>query len=203
MKLKGNTEIRFINDATAFGVGESWAGSTAGFQRSIAITLGTGFGSAFIENGIPVLERNDVPQLGCLWHLPCKDGIADEYFSTRWYINSYNAINGKVVSGVKELVQIAQNDLSALKLFHEFGTNLGIFLAPWVKKFAAECIVIGGNIGGAWSLFSPAFVGTLQQNGADVKVKTTILGESSAILGSARLMDNDFWGKIEPLLSKM
>ena len=39
--------IRFMNDASSFAVGEAWAGSASKFNRSLSITLGTGFGSAF------------------------------------------------------------------------------------------------------------------------------------------------------------
>ena len=45
--------VRFMNDATAFAVGEAWMGSAKDVSRSMSITLGTGFGSAFIEQGIP------------------------------------------------------------------------------------------------------------------------------------------------------
>ena len=62
--------IRFINDATAFAISEAWIGVGQGTSRLIALTLGTGFGSAFISDGIPVLEGNTVPDLGCVWHLP-------------------------------------------------------------------------------------------------------------------------------------
>ena len=46
MNLPDNFPIRFINDATAFAIGEDWIGKASGSKRSMAITLGTGFGSA-------------------------------------------------------------------------------------------------------------------------------------------------------------
>jgi glucokinase len=73
-------EVRFMNDATAFAVGEAWAGKASMAKRSLSITLGTGFGSAFIDNGIPIVEHENVPKMGCGWHLPFKDSIADDYF---------------------------------------------------------------------------------------------------------------------------
>ena len=45
-----------MNDASAFAVGEAWAGSASDFNRSLSITLGTGFGSAFISNHIPIVD---------------------------------------------------------------------------------------------------------------------------------------------------
>ena len=77
--------IRFMNDASSFAVGEAWAGSAIKAVRSLSITLGTGFGSAFISNKIPIVDGPEVPKIGCVYHLPYKDGIADDYFSTRWF----------------------------------------------------------------------------------------------------------------------
>ena len=48
--------MRFLNDATSFAVGEAWLGRGQGERKVVAITLGTGFGSAFIDTGVPVVE---------------------------------------------------------------------------------------------------------------------------------------------------
>ena len=81
--------IRFMNDASSFAVGEAWAGSASKANRSLSITLGTGFGSAFISNKIPIVDSTDVPKAGCVYHLPYRDGIADDYFSTRGLLGRY------------------------------------------------------------------------------------------------------------------
>ncbi len=87
--------IRFMNDASSFAVGEAWQGSASGFNRSLSITLGTGFGSAFISDRIPIVDGPEVPKLGCIYHLPYKDGIADDYFSTRGLLSRYKKLTGK------------------------------------------------------------------------------------------------------------
>jgi glucokinase len=43
--------IGSVNDAAAFGLGEWVAGAATGAGRAVAITLGTGVGSAFVDNG--------------------------------------------------------------------------------------------------------------------------------------------------------
>jgi glucokinase len=204
MGFSDGLPVRFMNDATAFAVGESWIGKAARHKKSIAITLGTGFGSAFIESGLPVLERDDVPKLGCVWHLPYKDGIADDYFSTRWYIKSYAAKTGKSLQGVREIADRAlKGDSDAISLFNEFGNNLGEFLATWIKSFDAEVIVIGGNMTGAYNLFGPSLHSALEKQKINIETHLSELKEDAAIIGSARLLDNSFWEKIKPLLSKM
>jgi len=203
LELPAEMPVRFINDATAFAVAEAWIGTGKGIPRVIALTLGTGFGSAFIAEGIPVLEGDDVPEMGCVWHLAFKDGIADDYFSTRWFERSYFARTGKHVNGVKAIAEKFDTDETARDLLVEYGTNMGDFLAPWVKKFNAGHIVIGGNITGAFDKFGNYLLQSLNNHHIKVNVSLSILRENAAIIGSARLIDNTFFVKVEPLLPKM
>ena len=98
--------IRFMNDASSFAVGEAWAGSASKYNRSLSITLGTGFGSAFISNRIPIVDGPEVPKLGCIYHLPYKDGIADDYFSTRGLLLRYKNQQSRLykVNGIYSLI---------------------------------------------------------------------------------------------------
>ena len=103
--------IRFMNDASSFAVGEAWAGSCSK-SRTVhcQLLLVQDFGSAFISNRIPIVDGSDVPKLGCVYHLPYKDGIADDYFSTRGLLGRYKKLTGKELSGVKELAALAASD---------------------------------------------------------------------------------------------
>lgn len=201
--LPSTMPVRFINDATAFAIAEAWIGVGKDFPNIIALTLGTGFGSAFIANGIPVLEGETVPEMGCVWHLPFGEGIADDYFSTRWFEKSYLKLAGKTVDGVKEISELFDYDEVAHQLLVEYGTNMGDFLAPWIKKFNAGQIVIGGNITGAFDKFGNYLLQSLANHGITTGVSLSILRENAAIIGSARLIDNEFFAKVEPLLPKM
>lgn len=201
--LELNIPFRFMNDATSFAVGESWIGNAKDYDKTIAITLGTGFGSAFINAGVPVLEGSTVPMMGCLWHLLYKEGIADDYFSTRWFIQEYTKKTGKVLSGVKEIAEEAQKSPDIKSLFEEFGTNLGTFLAPWAKEFGAECIIIGGNVTGAYDLFGESLEIALKKEGSHIKIQLSELMEAAAMVGSARLLEENFWNEVRPLLPKM
>ncbi len=195
--------IRFMNDASAFAVGEAWAGSATKANRSLSITLGTGFGSAFISNRIPIVDGPDVPKLGCIYHLPYKDGIADDYFSTRGLLGRYKNLTGKELSGVKEVAALAASDKIVSDLFTDFGDKLGLFLAPWLKKFKAEIIVIGGNISYAYSLFGDVFEDRLKKENCNCEVALSKLKEDAALLGSAYLLDDDFWKSVQHALPLM
>jgi glucokinase len=198
-----NFGIRFMNDASSFAVGEACGGKAMNADRSMSITLGTGFGSAFISNKIPVVDGPDVPKLGCVYHLPFNGKIADESFSTRWFISGYKTITGNEVSGVRELAELAKNDKKALGLFTEYGSNMGTFLAPWLNRFKAEVLVIGGNISNAYDLFGDVFEEQLKKEKCKCRVEISELKEDAALIGSAYLFDETFWRDVQHALPLM
>ncbi|MDX9903537.1 MAG: ROK family protein [Bacteroidales bacterium] len=201
--LPCDCRVRFMNDASSFAVGEAWAGKAAGFRKMMAITLGTGFGSAFLSDRIPVVEGETVPKMGCVYHLPFGNGIADDYFSTRWFISRYKEATGLLAEGVKEIALAAESQPAVRDIFSEFGTNLGVFLAPWLKRFGAEILVAGGNISHAWELFGDAFERELEKAGCNARVTISELKEDAALLGSAYLHDEEFWKAVQPALRLM
>jgi glucokinase len=194
---------RFMNDASSFAVGEAWAGKASKVRRSISVTLGTGFGSAFISEKVPVVDGPDVPRLGCVYHLPFKGNIADESFSTRWFTGSYKKITGRNVTGVKELAELAPRDKAAKDLFTEYGENMGIFLSPWINRFKAGMLVIGGNISYAYNLFGNVFEERLKKEKCNCRVEISELKEDAALLGSAYLFDDSFWKAVQYALPLM
>jgi len=203
LDVSDSFNARFMNDASSFAVGEAWAGKASQVKRSISITLGTGFGSAFINDKIPVVDGPNVPKLGCVYHLPFKGDIADESFSTRWFVRNFKKITGKDVTGVKELAEMASSNKVAQNLFIEYGDNMGIFLSPWLNKFDAEMLVIGGNISYAYNLFGKVFEERLAKEKCNCKVEISELKEDAALLGSAYLFDDDFWKAVQHALPLM
>jgi glucokinase len=203
LEVPDNFGIRFMNDASSFAVGEAWGGKAMKVTRSMSVTLGTGFGSAFISNKIPVVDGPEVPKLGCVYHLPFNGKIADESFSTRWFISSYKTISGKEVSGVRELAELAKSDKKVHDLFIEYGNNMGIFLAPWLNRFRAEVLVIGGNISNAYNLFGDVFEKRLKSEKCNCRVDLSDLKEDAALLGSAYLFDDAFWKSVQHALPLM
>lgn len=193
INLKGPVPVRFINDATAFGIGESWIGAGKDSERLIVLTLGTGFGSAFLRKGIPVVDDVHVPQKGCFWHLKFKDGIADDYISTRWFVNAWNNCSDIKIRGAKELSYLVYTDEYAREIFEEYGKNLGEIMSKSLVKFSPRTIVIGGNIIGAYNFFGPALEKKLSDAGLNIAIRLSELKEKAALIGSARLVEEGFW----------
>lgn len=195
--------MRFLNDAIAFGVGEAWIGKAVRVGRVISVTVGTGLGSAFVEQGIPVVEREDVPPKGYIWNLPFNNDLADASFSTRWFIKRYAEKSGNMLAGAKQVAERAATDSLARDVFLEFGRNLGLFLGPLIQKFRAELLVIGGNVSAAYDLFGTALEESLRKQQIGVAIEVSALKEDAALIGSTRLFQDQFWRRVKPLLAKM
>lgn len=201
--LPCDCKVRFMNDASSFAVGEAWAGKAKDYNKVVALTLGTGFGSAFLDEKIPIVDGPLVPKMGCVYHLPFGNSIADDYFSTRWIVSRYKELSGKDLPGAKEVADASENDPKAKTVFDEFGKNLGTFLSPWLIKFGAEVLIIGGNISHAYALYAEPFEKELKASGCNIKVDVSGLKEDAALLGSAYLFDESFWKAIRHALPLM
>jgi len=195
--------VRFINDATAFAIGEYFLGQLKGCKHTLAITLGTGLGSAFLSDGVPVITDVKVPENGCIWHLPFEKGIADDYFSTRGLVNRYFERSGTKLKGVKELADLARENSLAMELFQDFGEKLALFLVPWIKSFQVEAVVFGGNISKASHLFNDAMNEQLNKEGLRVQIYYSELQESAAFVGGAQLLNKEFWNLVKGQLKYM
>lgn len=169
-----NIPICFENDAACFGLGE--ARSAGDHRKLIAITLGTGLGACFIEEGKLLTAGAGVPPNGYLYNMPFKDGIAEDYISARWLLNACPA------NDVRELAERAATDEKAAAVFWEFGANLKTFLTPWIKRFEADALVIGGNIARSFHLFQ-------QTMRLVVPIQVSQNTEHAAIVGAAGLTE--------------
>ena len=148
------TNVSFINDASAFLIGEWWAGKADGDGRSIGITLGTGLGSAFMSRGLIVESDPDVPPEGRLDLLPFRGAPAEQTLSSRGLRAAYGEDGPDVVEVAR---RARAGDARANEVLHRFGSDLGEFLARWVERFAPTCVVLGGSIARSWDLWSEEF----------------------------------------------
>jgi len=188
--------IRFFNDASCFAIGESWMGGAAKYERVIAVTIGTGFGTTFIKNGIPQAGTEGIPEDGFLYHIPYGHSIADDYFSIRWFLKTYTEKTGRTIRNVKEMYDEAFSDPLVEEIFSEFGTNLGSFLGPWLKNFNAECLVLGGNISKSYLLFKNKMEEQFRKHPVHPVVYLSQMEENAALIGSARLCDDSFYSRL-------
>ncbi|MET4082236.1 glucokinase [Pedobacter sp. UYP30] len=177
----------FINDAASFLQGEVYAGAARDKSRVFGLTLGTGLGSAHCID----FKSVDAD----LWNEGFLDGIAEDYFSTRWFLKRYKEANGRELTGVKELVALLDSDESAQQIFDEFGENLANFLVPIIELHQTDTVVIGGNISKAFFAFSQKLMETLKQKHVAVEIAVSKLNELSAIIGAASCCEEYYISK--------
>ena len=176
--------IRFMNDAGCFLRGEVFGGAAKGASHAIGLTLGTGLGSARYHKG----EAEDA----ALWCAPFRDGITEDYLSTKWFLERYESLTGKAVPNVKTIAGMAHNDEMARLVFEEFGNTLAEFLSSFIETDNPEVVVLGGNIVKAAELFFPYMTKALQADGKNVPLKCAVLGEEAALVGAASCWDKNF-----------
>lgn len=170
-------EIYFINDACCFLQGEISHGLAAAYKNVLGFTLGTGFGSSIGRDG----HARDADY----WCYPFKGGICEDFFSSRWFVSEYNHHSGLTVNNVKELIDNVDLGNPLLQVFDEFSINMGTFLAQLYKKNKFDCIVFGGNISNASTLFLSQLKYYLQTMAISVPIYISSKGETAALIGAA------------------
>jgi glucokinase len=150
--------VSFLNDAEAFLLGEWWAGAARGHTRALGITLGTGLGSAFLEDGQFVRSGSRVPGKGALYTLAFRGRPVEQTISRGALLSRY----GADTNGGPDVDQIAERaraaEARACRAFEELAADLAEFLAAPLEAFGPTCLVVGGSIAHAWDLLAPALV---------------------------------------------
>ena len=176
------SQVRFLNDAAAYLLGEVSAGAARGVARVAGFTLGTGIGSGFAVNGRIVTEGPGVPPGGEIWNVPFEGGIVEDLVSTRSIKRDYRERTG-VEKEVAEIAAGATSDPNAVTVFAEFGRNLGRVIRILLRDFAPEVVVLGGGIARSSQLFLPATGGEIACFQLELRVAQ--LGERAPLVGAA------------------
>lgn len=166
----------FLNDADAFAIGEYRAGAAAGHDRVVCLTLGTGVGSSFLHAGRPVHDGDRVPPRGHVHRLtvhgrPLEDTVSRRAIRAH-YARLAATANGRDVpdrtvfpDGVPDVREIAARAkggaAAACEVFRYAFDALGRALAPWIDRFQATAVVVGGSMAQSWDLIHPALTGAL------------------------------------------
>jgi glucokinase len=176
----GLDQVVFMNDAEAFTVGEWSAGELRGLDRCAGITIGTGIGSAFLDDGRVVRTGDSVPPGGELYKTSFDGKPIEDWISARAILRRYAEQLGSPPprsTGVKEIAEAARAGDALAK-----GALVGAFqvlsdaLVPWLQRFGATRVVLGGSISGAFDVVAEVF---------PFPVSATADTEHSALIGAA------------------
>lgn len=176
--------VSFLNDAEAFLLGEWLHGAATGYRRCAAVTLGTGVGSAFLADGEIVGSGPDVPPDGRAHRLYIDRRPLEDVVSRRAMRAAYGDATGDTSADVRDIADRARGgDPVAREVIDTAMRRLGTALAPWLARFGAEVVVVGGSMSASWDLFGPPFTAPLHQRVDIVVAKDP---EHAPLLGAAR-----------------
>lgn len=150
--------LQFINDADAYGLGEAIAGAARGFSRSVCMTLGTGVGSAFVVDGVPVQEGPGVPPEASAHLLAFEGRPLEETMSRRALRAAWARAAGEAepTLDVHEIAELCRSgDEAARGVLEAALGGFGRAIAPSIVEFGAQVLVLGGSITGSWDLVEP------------------------------------------------
>lgn len=170
--------IYLDNDAACFLQGEVFNGAAEKYadRTVIGVTLGTGLGSAVYRAGT---SKN-----ADMWCWPFKDGIAEDYLCTRWFVKRWQELSGETISGVKEIAQLPVTHGNVKEIFREFGENLAEFLHDFNANESPAAIVIGGNIAKAFDRFGQELKLNIGAKFPRLKIEQAVLGEEASLSGA-------------------
>jgi glucokinase len=181
--------VTFVNDAQAFGLGEWLAGSARGYERVVGITLGTGVGSAFIEAGRIIATGPSVPPGGEVHRLAVHGQPLEETVSRRAIIAAYEhsaPASGTPGPDVRDIAVAALGgDQAAARVFAQAFRLLGEALAPWLVRFRAKVLVVGGGVAESWTLIAGPLQTGLGEAADEVVLVRSANTENAIAVGAA------------------
>jgi glucokinase len=178
-----DSAVSFVNDAEAFLLGEWWAGAARGHRRAVGITLGSGLGSAFLEEGRLVRSGPGVPADGELYTLSFRGRPVEETISRGALLARYGQDDQTDVEQIAERARAGE--ARARRVFETIGADLADFLAAPLEAFRPTCLVVGGSIARAWDLLEPGLVRGLAAH-PRLSVARALNIDDAALLGAAR-----------------
>lgn len=181
MEISPN-QILLMNDAACFLLGEVFGGAAKEYNKVLGLTLGTGLGASVFKDHYAFDAE--------LWNTPFKEGIAEDYLSTRWFVKRYFELSGKDIENVKNLADRSSTDIMANKVFREYGENLAFFLNECLGSEDFEAVILGGNIAKAYSIFESSLKANLKPKFKNI-IHVATLGEEASIVGASSLWHPD------------
>lgn len=156
--LPKGAQINFIHDVQAFLLGQAHLDPTLGSGRVLAVTLGTGIGSAFMESGLIIPPGRGIPDFALGLH-PFRAGNLEDFIGAAALKSRYNeTVPRNPAVSVKEIAtRAADGEPAARRIFEDFGMILGEAVCRFLRQFAPTKLLLGGQISQAFDLFEKPF----------------------------------------------
>jgi glucokinase len=180
-------QIAFVNDADAFVLGEWVNGAASGSARCAGMTLGTGVGSGFVADGQIVDSGPDVPPGGRAHRLSVDGVPLEELMSRRAIRRAYAAATGDAAADVRDICDRARDGEKAARRTLDAALGaLGGALGPWISRFGAEVLVVGGSMANSWDVLEAPFIAGFVTAAEPPRVAVAVDADRAPLLGAAR-----------------
>ena len=140
-------KILFRHDVEAFARGVYRFGMKKQQEKVLCLCIGTGAGSAFLENGEALKKKTEaVPENGWIYNSAFRDSILDDYLSVRGLKRLSREIMGEEMDGKRLSELCSEKNPGALKVYREFGKILYEGILPFLDSFKPQALILGGLI---------------------------------------------------------
>ncbi len=185
-----NLNVFIENDANLFALGE-WYKNYKNSNVVLGVTLGTGLGLGLIVNGILFKGGNGYAmEYGVS---PFNWGQCERNVCINFIKQRGRELYGETISPIKIEEYFKLNDDKAIKIYNEFGYNLGIVLSHIINMIDPNVVTLGGGLSNAFNCFKDSMFLSLKENSLTFNEKTTKiiqskLGEKSAMIGACKIV---------------
>lgn len=168
----GSARFLFLHDIEAFALGESWYGNCRDVDKILCVCIGTGAGSAFVENGKTVKTGKGVPENGWIYQQPFGDSILDDYLSVRGLEQISLAVTGKVWSGKELYGLVKAGNMEAEEVWRRFGADVAAGLLPVLEEYQPDLLLLGGQIAKSFSWFGKELERECEKRKIRIQIET-------------------------------
>lgn len=194
--------VHIANDAKCAALGEALYGAGRGYGRVLMLTLGTGVGGGFVENGKPSGGGIYGDASGIYGHITLEKGGRKCTCGRRGCFEAYCsatalAARGRAMFGrpidARELFSLArEGDGTALAVAEEFTDFLAAGAVSLANALRPEIIVFGGGVSASAEMFLPAVNTALEREVygygyAPLRAVAARLGNDAGVIGAAAL----------------
>jgi len=200
--------VRIANDANCFALSEATDGAARGARVVFGVILGTGVGGGIVVDGRIVTGRNDIA--GEWGHNPLpwprdderpgpacycgKFGCIETFVSGTGLQNDYRRYGGAAGDGAAIALAAARGETDARATLERYVDRLARSLASIVNVVDPDAIVLGGGVSNIATLYETLMERMRAYVFSDT-FETPIVkphhGDSSGVLGAARLWDDE------------
>ena len=186
-KKKSGYDVLIENDANLFSLGE-WYSSYQDFNVVVGVTIGTGLGFGLIINGQLFKGANGFAMEYGL--SPFEWGECEKKVCIKHIKDKSKELYGEEIKPIMLEKYYKSNDKKAIKIYNEFGENLGIVLSHVINMLDPNVISLGGGLSKAFDCFKQSMFNSIKKNvpafsHGNTIVKQSEFGEKSSMLGAS------------------